>query len=335
VAEQIAAAVRDAGGVLTAADLAAYRPVWREPVSGTYRGLRVVSMPPPSSGGVHLVEMLQVLENFAIGARGYGSADAWHPMLEVMKLAYAERSLLLGDPDHVVVPVEHLLDRAHADSLYGLIRTEWARPPESIAGARVVPPESEETSHLSIVDAAGNAVAMTLTVNLVFGSGILAAGSGVLLNDEMDDFAAAPGSPNAFGLVGEEANAIAPGKRPLSSMTPTLLLHPGGVFMVTGSPGGARIITTVLQTIVHVVDFGMDIGQAVAAPRIHHQWYPRTAYHEPFGISPDTRRLLAARGHRWTERSPMGNAQAVCVDSTNGRRFGASDPRGMGLARGY
>jgi gamma-glutamyltranspeptidase/glutathione hydrolase len=255
-------------------------------------------------------------------------------MLEVMKLAYAERSLFLGDPDFCTVPVARLVSAAHADSLRAGIAAE-ARPPERIPGAPLVPPESDETSHLSVVDGAGNAVAMTVTINLVFGSGLLAAGTGVLLNDEMDDFAAAPGVPNAFGLVGAEANAVAPGKRPLSSMTPTLLLREDEVVLVTGSPGGARIITTVLQTIVNVVDFGMDVQQAVAAPRIHHQWYPRTAFHEPFGISPDTRRILAARGHRWQERPPMGNAQAVYVDTLTGVRLGASDPRGMGQALGY
>ncbi|MFO7652898.1 MAG: gamma-glutamyltransferase [Candidatus Krumholzibacteriia bacterium] len=335
LAEAVAAGARGAGGILTAQDLAAFRSRWRVPVEGRYRGLRVVGMPPPSSGGVHVVEMLQILDGWNLAAAEHGSAEASHLLLEVMKQAFAERSMLLGDPDFVAVPVDRLLSRGHADSLRALVDRRRARPPESIPGAPVVAPESAETSHLSVVDAAGGAVAVTVTINLVFGSGVVAPGTGVVLNDEMDDFATAPGLPNAFGLVGGEANAVAAGKRPLSSMAPTLLLREGAVYLVTGSPGGSRIISTVLQTIVNVVDFGMDPYQAVAAPRLHHQWWPRTAYHEPYGISPDTRRLLEGYGHRWSEREPMGNAQLIVVDPETGQRRGASDPRGMGLAAGF
>jgi len=292
-------------------------------------------MPPPSSGGALLIQMLNVLSGFDLATEGYGSAAAWHPMIEAMKFAYADRSLYLGDPDFVSVPVERLISPAYADSLRRVIRPERALPPEALRGVTPLPPESNDTTHLSVVDADGNAVAATLTINLGFGSGLLAAGTGVVLNDEMDDFAAAPGQPNAFGLLGAEANAIAGRKRPLSSMTPTILTRDGQVFLVAGSPGGSRIITTTLQTIVHVIDFGMDVQQAVTVPRIHQQWFPSPVYVEAYGVSPDTHRLLEAWGHRLQLREPIGNAQAIVVDAESGRRFGGSDPRGEGAALGF
>ena len=334
-ATRIVAAVTAAGGLLALEDLAAYRPVWRAPIHGSYRGLDIWSMPPPSSGGVHLIQMLNIVAGFDLAAAGYGSAAAWHPLVEVMRFAFADRSLYLGDADFVTVPVVRLTSSAYADSLRDLIRVDRALPFESIEGVTVVPAESNETTHLSVVDAAGNAVAMTLTINLGFGSGVVAPGTGVLLNDQMDDFVAAPGIPNAFGLVGDEANSIAPLKRPLSSMTPTIVLREGGVFMVTGSPGGSKIITTTLQSIIHVIDFGMDARQAVTVPRIHHQWYPSLLYHEPFGLSPDTRAILTELGHECQQRSPMGNVQLIVIDQQTGRRYGASDPRGMGRALGF
>ncbi len=335
LAERIAAAVAGARGTLTMADLASYRTVWRAPVTGTYRGLTVVSMPPPSSGGVHLIEMLHVIEGFDLTAAGYGSAAAWHPLLEAMKFAFADRSRFLGDPDFVAVPVRRLTSRAYADSLRARIPAEHAIPCADIAGVGA-PDHAGHTSHISIVDSDGNAVAATFTINLTFGSGVMAASTGIILNDEMDDFVAAPGVANAFGLVGGEANSIAPGKRPLSSMTPTIVLDAdGAVFMVTGSPGGSRIITTTLQTIVHVVDFGMDALQAVSVPRIHHQWSPPTTFHEPYGISPDTRARLAAMGYAFTERQKIGLAQTIVRDRARGLWTGASDPRGMGLAAGF
>lgn len=335
VAASLVACVRDAGGRLTRDDLSRYQPVWREPVAGTYRGLRVLSMPPPSSGGVLLLEMLGVLEGFDLAAAGYGSAAAWHPMLEAMAFAYADRSRFLGDPDFVAVPVARLTSRAYADSLRARIRPDRATDPASIVGAATPTLEPAHTTHVSIVDEQGNAVAATLTINLTFGAGLLAPGTGVILNDEMDDFVAAPGVPNAFGLLGGEANAVAPGKRPLSSMTPTIVLDDAGVFMVTGSPSGSRIITTVLQTILHVVDWKMDALAAVRVPRVHHQWSPPTAFHEPFGLSPDTRTTLAAAGHVFTERPAIGLAQLIVRDRATGLWTGASDPRGAGLAKGY
>lgn len=336
VARAIATAVQAAGGRLVAADLAAYRPVWREPVRGRYRDLAVISMPPPSSGGVHLIEMLNVLAGYDLAAAGYGGAGLWHPLAEAMKFAFADRSRFLGDPDFVSVPVDRLTSRAYADSLRRRLRPDRAVPESTIVGAAQVPAESQHTTHLSVVDPGGGAVAMTLTINLSFGAGLMAPTTGVILNDEMDDFVAAPGVPNAFGLIGGDANAVAPGKRPLSSMTPTILVDDRGtVRLVTGSPGGSRIITTTLQTIVHVVDLGMDALQAVRVPRIHHQWYPPVLYHEPFGMSPDTAAELERRGHTLAERPPMGNAQLILRDTVTGRLHGASDPRGMGLAAGF
>jgi gamma-glutamyltranspeptidase/glutathione hydrolase len=327
--------IADALGILTVADLAAYRPVWRRAIHGRYRGREIWSMPPPSSGGVHLIEMLNILEGFDLAAAGYGSAAAWHPMIEAMKFAFADRSYYLGDPDFVAVPVARLTSRAYADSLRALIRPDAALPAAAIGGGTSVPPEGRDTTHLSVVDADGNAVAATLTINLGFGSGLLAAGTGVLLNDEMDDFAAAPGQPNAFGLLGGEANSIAGGKRPLSSMTPTIVVAGGRVVLVSGSPGGSRIITTTLQTLIHVIDFGMDAQSAVGAPRIHHQWYPPEVYYEAYGMSPDTRALLTARGHVLEQHQPLGNAQLIVVDPATTVRYGASDPRGAGAAAGY
>jgi len=334
VAEAMAGSVQRSGGILTTADLAAYRSVWRDPIRGSYRGHEIIGMPPPSSGGVHLVQMLNILEGFDLAGKGYGSADAWHLMFEAMKFAYADRSRFMGDPDHTPIPVARLTSREHAAQQRSRIAVDHALAPTSIEGAPRGP-ESDHTTHLSVVDAQGNAVAATLTINLSFGSGMIAEGTGVILNDEMDDFAAAPGTPNAFGLIQSDANAVAPHRRPLSSMTPTIVLRDGAVAMVTGSPGGAKIITSTLQTIVHVLDFGMDVRQAVAAPRIHHQWYPETGYYEEFGMSPDTRRALEDLGHRLTARSPMGNVQVILRDHEQGRWTGASDPRGMGLAQGY
>ncbi len=322
-------------GQLDPDELAAYRPRWRNPIQGDYRGLQVFSMPPPSSGGVHLVQMLTFLEAFDLAGAGFGSARTVHLLAEAMKFAYADRSLYLGDSDFVDVPLDMLLGAARQDSLRGLISLTRAYPEGAIQGAPIDPPESNETTHLSVVDGQGNAVAATLTINLSFGSCVVASGTGVLLNDEMDDFVAAPGQPNAFGLIGGEANAVAPGKRPLSSMTPTILLQEGKVRMVTGAPGGSRIITTTLQTILNVVDFGMDALQAVSVPRVHHQWYPPLLFHEPFGLSPDTVALLQEYGHHLQERDPMCNAQIIVVDPATGLCQGASDPRGMGLASGF
>ena len=337
VAAALVRAVGEGDGVLSLADLAGYHTVWRKPVTGRYRGLEIISMPPPSSGGVHLVQMLNILESYDLAAAGYGSAAAWHPLLEAMKFAFADRSRYLGDPDFVDVPATWLTSRAHADSQRAFIRSDRAVPLAEIEGASCTSGvvESEHTTHVSIVDVEGRAVAATFTINLSFGAGMIAPGTGVILNDEMDDFAAAPGQPNAFGLIQGERNAVAPHRRPLSSMTPTIVLDGGAPFMVTGSPGGSKIITATLQTILNVVDFGMDAREAVSVPRIHHQWYPETGYFEHFGLAPEVRIDLESRGHLLTARSPMGNVQVIVRDRSAGVWTGASDPRGMGLAAGF
>ncbi len=330
LAAAIVAGARGAGGALTLADLAACRPVWREPVRGTYRGLEVWSMPPPSSGGVLLVEMLNVLEGRDLAAAGWGSATAWRSLAGAMSLAFADRARWLGDPDFCPVPVARLTSPGYADSQRA--RLDAAFPAAAPAAA---PVESSHTTHLSVIDAEGNVVAATLTINLSFGSGVIAPGTGVILNDEMDDFSAQPGAPNYFGLVGGEANAIAPGKRPLSSMTPTIVLRDGRPWLVLGSPGGSRIITAVLQVLVNVVDFGLDLETAVRAPRIHQQWSPPETGCEPLAMAPEVAAGLRARGLSLAPRGAVGNVQAILVDPVTGIRTGVSDPRGIGEPAGY
>lgn len=330
VAEKLVAAVQAAGGLVTAEDLKGYRPVWRTPIQGAYRGYTVWSMPPPSSGGVHLVQMLAFLSGFDLAKTGRGRAATVHPMIEAMKLAYADRSRLLGDPDFVEVPVERLTSVKYAEEQRARFRPDRALPVSEVEGAR----EPEHTSHFSIVDGDGNAVACTQTVNLGFGSGLIAEGTGVVLNDEMDDFAAAPGVPNAFGLVGNEANAVAARKRPLSSMTPTIVTRDGKVRLVAGSPGGSRIITTVLQVVINVLDHGMDVAAAVKAPRIHHQWTPEDVLLEPDALDASQRTALTALGHKVVVSTFGTNVQAIAVDPKTGRLTGASDPRGEGAAVG-
>lgn len=334
IASRMATAVQAAGGVLTADDLAGYRAVWRDPVEGHYRGRRIIGMAPPSSGGVHVIQMLHVLEAHDLTSLGYGSAAANHLLIETMKLSFADRSRFLGDPDHVDVPVDWLIGPERVSELRDRIELDRALDPDQIEGAPRVP-EGEHTTHMSVVDTQGNAAAATLTINLSFGSGMIADGTGVILNDEMDDFAAAPGTPNAFGLVQGEQNAVGPHRRPLSSMSPTIVLQDGQVLMVTGSPGGSKIITGTLQSIIHVIDFGMDAREAVSVPRLHHQWLPATAYVEHHGLSPDSRALLESQGHVITPRSPMGNLQTIVRDPETGTLQGASDPRGAGLAAGF
>ena len=333
IAARIAASVRAAGGLMTEADLSAYRPVIRQPVRGTYRGTEVVSMPPPSSGGVHLIEILNILEGFDLGAMGAGSAAAIHTLAEAMKPAYADRARWLGDPDRVRVPVEGLTTKAYAATLRHAIDPDRARSADSIAAGAPPPPEPDQTTHFSVVDAAGNAVANTYTLNFSYGVGLVAEGTGVLLNNEMDDFSAKSGTQNAYGLVGGDANAVAPGARPLSSMTPTFLFRDGQLWLVTGSPGGSRIITTVLDVIVNLVDFRMNLAEAVAAPRIHHQWKPDVLRVEQ-GLSPDTLALLRARGHDVRVGASSGSANSIL--RSGGLLAGAADPRQRDtLAEGY
>jgi gamma-glutamyltranspeptidase/glutathione hydrolase len=333
IADRIVKDMRNHGGLIGKADLAAYEPKLRAPVFGSYRGHVIASMPPPSSGGVHLIQMLNVLEGFPLGFLGHNAADTVHLLAETMKLAYADRSKHLGDSDFTPVPVDGLVSKPYAAQLRKLIDMGRARPATEIAPGEPSQYESNDTTHFSIMDSDGNVVSNTYTINFSYGSGIVAAGTGILLNNEMDDFSAKPGVPNAYGLIGGKANAIQPGKRPLSSMTPTIVFRNGKPLLATGSPGGSRIITTTAQVISNIVDHGMGLGAAVAASRVHHQWLPDELRVEQ-GMSPDTVALLRARGHRVVEKDAMGSANSVL--RIEGGFLGAADPRRRGaLAEGH
>jgi gamma-glutamyltranspeptidase/glutathione hydrolase len=333
VAEKIVASVRAAGGRMTQDDLKSYRAVERAPLHGLYRGHEIVAMPPPSSGGVHIIELLNVLEGFPLAAQGANSAANIHIMAEAMKLAYADRAEYLGDPDHVPVPVKGLISKAYAERLRAEISLTRATPSAEIKALDPMPYESAQTTHFSIVDNDGNAVANTYTLNFSYGLGLVAEGTGILLNNELDDFAAKPGAPNAYGLVGGAANAPGPRKRPLSSMAPTLVFRDGELELVTGSPGGSRIITIVTEIILDIVDFGMNIAEATEAVRIHHQWLPDELQVER-GLAPDTIRLLEALGHKVAVHDAWGSAQSIFRE--NGKLMGAADRRQRGtLAIGY
>lgn len=334
VAEAIVATVNERGGRMTLEDLANYTPVVREPVKGTFKDYEIFSMPPPSSGGVHLVQILNVLEGAPPASLGLNSAAMIHQMAEASKYAYADRALYLGDPDHVDVPIGPLTSKAYAAEISAKIDPDRARPSAEIAASPdALPAESDETTHYSVIDSEGNAVSNTYTLNFSFGVGFGAAGTGVLLNNELDDFSAKPGVPNAYGLVGGEANAVAPRKRPLSSMTPTIVLRDGAPYLITGSPGGSRIITTTLQVILNAIVHRRDIMTATMAPRVHHQWLPDYIRIEE-GISDDTIRLLEGKGHEVKMQSSMGSAQSILV-GPDGTLYGASDLRRPGgLAAG-
>ena len=333
IAQKIAAEMAPHAGAVTLQDLREYKVAEREPVRGTYRGHEVVTMPPPSSGGTHLVQILNMLEQWPLAQWGQNSAQTLHHMAESSKLAYADRSEYLGDPDFVKIPLKGLTSKRYAESLAKSIDPNRARPAKEIKPGQPQPYESDQTTHYSVVDKAGNAVAVTYTLNTNFGSGIVAKGTGILLNNEMDDFAAKPGVANAYGLVGGDANAVAAKKRPLSSMTPTLVLKDGKPTLVTGSPGGARIITTVLQTVVNTIDFGNNPAEAAAAPRVHHQWTPDELRVEK-GLSPDTLALLKQRGHNIAVKPSMGRTQTIQI--RNGMLYGYSDPRNPdGQTLGY
>lgn len=334
IADEIAGEMAQHGGLINKADLAAYRAVERKPISGTYRGYEVFSMPPPSSGGIHIVQILNILENFDLAKMGFGSADAMQVMAEAEKYAYADRSEYLGDPDFVKVPWQALTSKAYAKTLAQQIDVAKARPSSEIKPGKLEPYESNQTTHFSVVDKQGNAVAVTYTLNTYFGSGIVAGKSGILMNNEMDDFSAKPGTPNVYGLVGGEANAVQPAKRPLSSMSPTIVAKGGKTWLVTGSPGGSRIITTVLQMVVNSIDFGMNVAEATNAPRFHHQWLPDQLRVEK-GFSPDTLRLLEAKGQHVKVLPSMGSTQSIMI-GPDGMLYGASDPRSIDdLSAGY
>jgi gamma-glutamyltranspeptidase/glutathione hydrolase len=333
IAQAIVAASAAHGGILSLDDFAAYRAVERKPLACDYRGYRLVAAPPPSSGGVTLCEILNILEPFPLRTLGFHSAEAVHDMVEAMRQAFADRNNLLGDPDFVAMPLERLLSRAHADALRKRILADRATPSSDIA---LPQPEGVHTTHLSVVDYEGNAVALTYTINAFFGAKVIAPGTGFFLNDEMDDFSAKPGAPNLFGLVQGEADAITPGKRPLSSMAPTIVTKDGRLFMVTGSPGGSRIITITLETLSNVIDYGMTLQAAVDAPRFHHQWLPDRIEAEPGALSPEAAARLKAMGYAIAEPGRWGAAESILVDPATGMMTGANDSRRpAGAALGY
>jgi gamma-glutamyltranspeptidase/glutathione hydrolase len=333
IAQKIVAEMARHGGAISAQDLKNYRVIERQPVVGNYRGYQVMSMPPPSSGGIHIIEMLNILEHYPLREYGAESAQTIHVMAEAMKLAYADRAEYLGDPDFVKVPEKGLISHAYADQLAARIDPDHATPSSEIKAGQPQAYESDQTTHFSIADKAGNLTAVTYTLNLNFGNGVVAGGTGITLNNEMDDFSIKPGVANAFGLTGGEANAVQPGKRPLSSMSPTIVLKDGKPFLVTGSPGGSRIITTVLQIILNVIDHQMNVAEASIAPRVHHQWMPDTLRIEK-GLSPDTLRLLKQQGYALSLQPPMGRTQTIQL-TPNGL-YGYSDSRDPdGLTLGY
>jgi gamma-glutamyltranspeptidase / glutathione hydrolase len=316
------------GGTISREDLANYRVVERQPVTGTYRGYQVVSMPPPSSGGVHLLQMLNILEGWPLAELGHNSAGYLHRLIETMRYAYADRSRYLGDPDFVEVPAGHLIDKRYGHYLRDKILLDKATSSKQVAPNLEAFEESPQTTHFSSWDEEGNVVSNTYTLNFSYGNGIAVTGAGFLLNNEMDDFSAKTGEANAYGLIGSDANAVAPGKRPLSSMTPTLVFRDGVPVLATGSPGGSRIITAVLQTVLNVVDFDMNIAEAAAAPRIHHQWFPDTTFLES-GFSTDTLTLLEAMGHH-LEITPWSIGKTQSLSREGDTFYGVSDYRWPG-----
>lgn len=333
IGDKIVAEMAKHGGLISKDDLKKYKVVERQPVTGMYRGYKVVSMPPPSSGGPHIIQILNMLEHYPLSQYGADSAQTIHYLAETMKLAYADRSEYLGDPDFVKIPLKGLLSKKYADELVKKIDPVKVLPSSAIKPGKPQPYESDQTTQLSVVDNKGNAVSMTYTLNMNFGSGIVAAGTGILLNDEMDDFSSKPGVPNAFGLIGGDANAIEAGKRPLSSMSPTFVMKDNKPWLVTGSPGGARIITTTLQMIVNTIDFGMNPAEATATPRVHHQWLPDELRVEK-GLSPDTINILKAQGYKVSVKAAMGRTQTIQVRDDG--LYGYSDPRNPdGAAIGY
>jgi len=339
IATAIAADMAANSGLITQKDLQQYRPTWRDPVCGDFRKARVCSMPPPSSGGVHLLQILNIIGDTDLKTLGWHSPDALHLLIESMRIAYADRATYLGDPDFIKVPVKALISPVYAQKRRQEINPQKATPSSQVkavdpAVLQRLTKESVETSHLTVVDRDRNAVSLTFTVNLGFGAGVVAKGTGIVLNNEMDDFAIAPNTPNAFGLVGGTANAIAPNKIPLSSMTPTIVTENGRLRLAVGSPGGSTIITTVLQIVLNVLVYDMDVRRAIAAPRVHHQWLPDRLNVEPWGLDTLTIADLKRRGHQIEERPSWGNANAIVV-MPDGSLEGAADPRGEGAASGF
>ncbi|MBW4563192.1 MAG: gamma-glutamyltransferase [Mojavia pulchra JT2-VF2] len=369
IAQAIASDMAKNGGLITLEDLKTYKPIWRNPLCGTFRKAKICSMPPPSSGGVHLLQILNIIGDTDLKSLGWHHPNALHLIAEAMKIAYADRSQYLGDPDFVKVPVQELISPAYAKQRRQQIKMERAKPSMGVKPGLLrkqgeyfltwltsVPLrtqldiiqnsrcplvllsscskyESPETSHLTVVDEQHNAVSLTFTINLGFGAGVVTPGTGIVLNNEMDDFSIAPGVPNDFGLIGNEANAIAPRKTPLSSMTPTIVTENNRLRLAAGTPGGSTIITQVLQVVLNVLEYNLDVGAAVSAPRIHHQWLPDELRVEPWGLDILTLQELRRRGHNIKETTPWGNANAIAV-TADGILEGAADPRGEGSPKG-
>ena len=351
LARELVSAIQKGGGLITADDLAQYQVKERAAIRGTYRGYEVISAPPPSSGGVALVEILNILEGYDLAKEGADSAEAIHLTAEAYQRAFFDRAEFMGDPDFSKIPVAQLIDKRYGNAWRETIPLRKATPSadlrrpsvfsqlDSYADAHPQPAslaEPDHTTHYSVVDPEGNAVSVTTTLNDSFGSHVTAEGLGFLLNDEMDDFSSKPGAPNMYGLIQGPANAIGPGKRPLSAMTPTIVLKNGKLFLVLGSPGGPTIITTVANVLMGVVDYGLNIQQAVNAPRFHNQWMPDNILIEPTGISPDTVGILERMGHKVVRsRNYLGDAECIEVDERTGERLGASDGRNEGKAVGF
>ncbi|MCB1692027.1 MAG: gamma-glutamyltransferase [Pseudomonadales bacterium] len=335
-AELIAAEMKRGNGNITMDDLANYHSVWREPIHGTYRGYDIWGMGPPSSGGVMIVQMLNMMEPYDLHAMGYGSAAAVHLMVEAERRAYADRAEYLGDPDYYEVPIAKLIEKDYARKRFADFQPDKASDSNDI-GAGHWPPEHMQTTHLSVMDGDGVMVAMTTTLNSSYGNKIVVPGTGMLLNNEMDDFSIKPNTPNQFNLIGREANQIEPGKRMLSSMSPTIVTKDGKPVLIAGSPGGSTIITTTLQVIVNVIDHGMSIEDAVSKPRFHHQWKPDVVMIEPWGLSPDTIEILKKMGHKSLRevRFGRGIGDANSIEYVDGMIRGIKDPRNEGGAVGY
>ncbi len=330
VAQKIHDDMAKNGGIMTKSDLKAYKTIEREPIIGTYKNYKVATMPPPSSGGIHLVQMMNMLENDSLKSHGHNSARNMHLYIEAMRQAYADRSEYLGDPDFSSVPIKALIDKKYAAKIRAVIPKHRARRSGEVKPALGAKYESPDTTHYSVMDKFGNVVSNTYTINFSYGSGIMVAGTGMLLNNEMDDFSAKPGVPNGFGLLGGEANSVQPRKRPLSSMTPVIVFKNNEPLFATGSPGGSTIITVVLQTVLNVVEFDMDISAATGAPRLHHQWYPDVTSIET-GFSVDTLNILRSMGHKISrQKRTFGSTQSVL--RKDGFFYGSADARRTGAA---
>lgn len=335
-ADLLVTQMKSNGGYITYADLDNYQPLEKDALQGTYRGHTIITMPPSSSGGVALIEALNILENAKTKPEDFASSTYYHILFETLKHVYADRAQHLGDPAFFTVPVAGLTDKLYAGKIFKTFKNKAAASKNIKAGKFTAPlKESEQTTHFSVIDKDGNAVSVTTTINSSYGSKVIVEGAGYLLNNEMDDFSAKPGVPNQFGLVGGEANAIQPEKRMLSSMTPTIVLKNNQPFLIVGSPGGSTIITTVLQVITNCIDFQMPLAKAVSVPRVHHQWLPDKIDFEKYGLSADTKNALLKKGYVFGEARVLGLVEAIMYDASENSYTGCSDPRGSGAAEGY